>query len=591
MGKKYFYHDLESLKSSLDSLKSDQFGFKEKDRVGQVTQLINTIESEAKEIFKRFDSQAHARAVGHANKLESMVLSKLKGQLDSSAKSEVSDAANALVSLMVSLKTINSVVLASTALSFLLGVGITAFIIRRLKGQLDAIRDFAGKVAAGDLNAELSGSFPDELEFVKVEIERMVVNLKQRLGSAQGMLDGISSRFPVLTLSAEGKISFTNKMLLEAYGQSGDFERFKGKDYSYLGVDPVSSPTAESLRSRKPVQSEIVVGSKGNERVLEVNASPIFDVDGNYMGVFSVYYDLTPIKNQQTVIEEKNNLMANIAEDASRETEQAEIEFAELTEQVAETSSGAQRQRARTEETATAMEQMNTAILGVSRNASSAAQNASFARDEAVKGAEMIDHMISSIGDVYMQMELLRKNMSELGDHAKNIDSIITVIEDISDQTNLLALNAAIEAARAGEAGRGFAVVADEVRKLAEKSMEATKDVAQAITNIQSGTSASIDATGDATRSVEDSTKLAEESGRVLGRIVEIVSETAVQVETIATASEEQSAASEEVTHAMDEINRISAETADSMSHANSYIESAGRRAQEVNRLISQLKK
>ncbi len=273
-------------------------------------------------------------------------------------------------------------------------------------------------------------------------------------------------------------------------------------------------------------QQELTVRAGNEDHILEVNANPVFDLDNNLMGVFCVFYDLTPIRKQQREIEDKNILMADIAEQATGITDLVSRESDKLAVQVSETSQGALRQSDRTAETATAMEEMNATVIEVARNASDAAHNASSARDAASSGADMIQSLISSITDVYAEMDLLRNNMDDLGTQAQDIGAIITVIEDISDQTNLLALNAAIEAARAGEAGRGFAVVADEVRKLAEKSMDATKEVAQAISNIQLGTTASIEATGNATQSVEHSTKLAEESGKVLDSIVGIVGET-----------------------------------------------------------------
>ncbi len=137
-------------------------------------------------------------------------------------------------------------------------------------------------------------------------------------------------------------------------------------------------------------------------------------------------------------------------------------------------------------ETATAMEEMNATVLEVAHNASNAAESAARARENAQVGAEGVRQAVTSIDAIKDQILDLNESMGELGSQAEGIGQIMNVVTDIADQTNLLALNAAIEAARAGEAGRGFAVVADEVRKLAEKTMQATKEVGDAVSTIQS---------------------------------------------------------------------------------------------------------
>jgi methyl-accepting chemotaxis protein len=274
-------------------------------------------------------------------------------------------------------------------------------------------------------------------------------------------------------------------------------------------------------------------------------------------------------------------------DDVARAVAQA---ASELASQIDQSKEGADLQRQHAGETATAMEQMNATVLEVARNASEAAHGAGEARDKANDGEDVVRQVVAAISGVQERAATLRANMDELGRQAEGIGNIIGVISDIADQTNLLALNAAIEAARAGEAGRGFAVVADEVRKLAEKTMSATSEVGNAVRAIQAGARSSIEGVEGAARAVDQATELADRSGSMLGEIVAIVENSADQVRSIATASEEQSAASEQINRAVEDINRISEETADTMARAAGAVEELARQADSLTRLVETLK-
>jgi methyl-accepting chemotaxis protein len=261
----------------------------------------------------------------------------------------------------------------------------------------------------------------------------------------------------------------------------------------------------------------------------------------------------------------------------------------QLSAQVEQSSQGAEHQSQRLSETATAMEEMNATVLEVAKNASQATDTAEKAKGKAQEGAVIVGKVVSGIGQVQTQSLELKSDMTTLGQQAEGIGHIMNVISDIADQTNLLALNAAIEAARAGEAGRGFAVVADEVRKLAEKTMTATKEVGDAIQQIQHGTRKNIDNVDRAVKTIEEATDLAKASGSALSEIVNYVDLSTDQVRAIATASEEQSSASEEINRSVEEVNRIAAETMDALRQSAQAVSDLAQQAQELGAMVQEM--
>ena len=263
----------------------------------------------------------------------------------------------------------------------------------------------------------------------------------------------------------------------------------------------------------------------------------------------------------------------------------------ELAAQIEQSDRSAVESSQRLAEAATAMNEMNATVQEVARNASSASAVSAETRANAESGAGIVEKSLKSIGQVHKVSMALKDDMAKLNQHAQAITQIMNVISDIADQTNLLALNAAIEAARAGEAGRGFAVVADEVRKLAEKTMASTNDVGNAITAIQGSASQSVQAMEKALAEVETATDLAQQSGEALQEIVSKVEASADQVRAIATASEQQSATSEEINQSIVRVNEMSGQTAQAMGEASRAVNELARQAERMSELIAEMKR
>ena len=262
----------------------------------------------------------------------------------------------------------------------------------------------------------------------------------------------------------------------------------------------------------------------------------------------------------------------------------------ELSAQIEQSDRGAAESAQRLSEAATAMNEMNATVQEVAKNAGSASTASAETKQKAEAGAQVVEKAVHSIEQVHQMSLELKDDMAQLNEHAQDITRIMNVISDIADQTNLLALNAAIEAARAGEAGRGFAVVADEVRKLAEKTMASTNDVGNAIKAIQESTAKSMAGVEQSVARIGEATELASQSGAALQEIVATVEATADQVNAIATASEEQSAASEEINQSIVQVNDMSRQTAEAMAEAAKAVSDLAAQAQGLTDLIQELK-
>ena len=261
----------------------------------------------------------------------------------------------------------------------------------------------------------------------------------------------------------------------------------------------------------------------------------------------------------------------------------------ELSTQVDTSNQRAADQSNRVTEVAVSIEQMTAAILEIARNAEETTHLSEVAKKVAMKGSEQIAQVNKSVLDIDAGFKRVYNSVSDLSHDADGIGSIAQTIADIADQTNLLALNAAIEAARAGEAGRGFAVVADEVRKLAEKTMVATKEVGDAVGGIRRGVNSTLDGM---TRTTDDIGKSLSQTGEAitgLHNVLEHFAESSNQIHAIATATEEQSSAIEEINRTIGNINALSSDTAHAMKIATEAIVALTKQAAVVRKIICSL--
>ncbi len=238
----------------------------------------------------------------------------------------------------------------------------------------------------------------------------------------------------------------------------------------------------------------------------------------------------------------------------------------------------------------TAGEEMAATSGDIAQNCQMAAEGAHRASESAQNGAAVVEATITVMGQIADKVQESARTVERLGARSDQIGQIIGTIEDIADQTNLLALNAAIEAARAGEQGRGFAVVADEVRALAERTTRATREIGEMIKAIQSETRGAVTAMEQGVHQVETGTMEAAKSGDALRDILDQINDVAMQVNQIATAAEEQTATTSEISGNMQHITEVVQQTASGAHESAAAAAQMYENAQELQRLVQRFK-
>ncbi|HQZ30614.1 MAG TPA: methyl-accepting chemotaxis protein [Arenimonas sp.] len=252
---------------------------------------------------------------------------------------------------------------------------------------------------------------------------------------------------------------------------------------------------------------------------------------------------------------------------AAQETQATAMHLAEAAEHQAQQIASASAQ----------INEMASSIDEVSKNSVESADVAQRSVQIAAKGAEVVRQTIQGMDNIRDQIQETSKRIKRLGESSQEIGSIVELINDISEQTNILALNAAIQAASAGEAGRGFAVVADEVQRLAERASNATKRIEALVQTIQSDTNEAVSSMEQTTAEVVAGARLAEDAGLALGEIEKVSNDLADLIQNISQAARQQSTAATSITATMSVIQEITTQT----SHgANQTAESIGNLAQ-----------
>jgi methyl-accepting chemotaxis protein len=271
-------------------------------------------------------------------------------------------------------------------------------------------------------------------------------------------------------------------------------------------------------------------------------------------------------------------------------SEQVSSSATQLQSSAVQMATGAEEVAAQVDTVATAGEEMSATSADIAQNCHLASEGSQKASAAAVAGARVVDETIVVMNSIAERVKSSAHAVESLGSRSDQIGEIVGTIEDIADQTNLLALNAAIEAARAGEQGRGFAVVADEVRALAERTTRATREIGEMIKAIQQETRGAVIAMEEGVSEVAKGSMKAADSGRALELILQQINDVNLQIHQVATAAEEQTATTSEISNNMQQITDVIVQTSrgaqDSASAANHLSTLAG----DLKRIVNQFK-
>jgi methyl-accepting chemotaxis protein len=454
------------------------------------------------------------------------------------------------------------------------------WLANRIGNPLRKLTETADRLALGDVNISIDSKTTDEIGNLEKSFGVMIDGIKEKVDAAEKIAAGdltvninirseddeLSKSMQKVVESLKGLVSETvdlSKAAVEGkLSTRGNASKYNGGYKEIInGVNSTLDAVVAPLHESSEVLNKIAAGDL-TERM-----------KGSYRGDFEAIKD-----NINHLADSFNNALSDVSA-AIQATASASSQISSSAEEMA---AGAQEQSSQTSEVASAVDEMTKTIMDTTQNASSASETAKNAGTIAKEGGRVVSETIQGMNRIASVVKQSAETVHQLGKSSDQIGEIVQVIDDIADQTNLLALNAAIEAARAGEQGRGFAVVADEVRKLAERTTKATKEIANMIKQIQKDTSEAVISMTSGTVEVDRGRELADEAGKSLSQIITGAQQVVDIVTQVAAASEEQSSAAEQISKNLEAINHVTNESA-------TGIQQIARASEDLNRLTINL--
>ena len=505
-------------------------------------------------------------------------------------ESEMADIMSDINNQKAGLESEVSSIMSKTIILILAGmlIGTLAFLftffklIPTLTKPIEIIKELLQQFSLGNFEQKMESKNNDEFGQMAVMLNKLRDSQLEKIDAAEKIASGdlelkinALSDHDVLSKSFEKMIDNLNKLVLEIKflttasikGNSGARGNTKVFSGGYKTIIEGMNNTLDAVY--EPINEAI--------ETLEKVAAGDFTVKitKEYAG------DHERIKNSINYVTDSLGKTLTEVSNVVSAAAKAAVEISSSTEEMA---AGASEQSAQASEVASAIEQMTRTIFETTKNTTIAAEASKTAGSFAVVGGSVVKETIEGMIRISEVVKRSSDTVQDLGKSSNEIGEIVQVIDDIADQTNLLALNAAIEAARAGEQGRGFAVVADEVRKLAERTSKATQEIAVMIKHIQKNTEGAVQSMQQGTKEVENGHALAEKAGNSLNEIINGAERVVDIVTQVAAASEEQSSASQQITQNIELITNVTQQSAIG-------VRQIAQSAEELNQLTDNLQK